>query len=260
MDLLELFCSNLKKPTKELNDAYLFLIKKIEKSLNELGLRAHKITLYKPFTGDLYTAEAEWNGINDYDLRLGPKLSWDAIRPSLYRVHSEITKLYNLAKEDADKSDDDKRLEQIKNFIADKRVQKKPSENEKVQKMEILHKYEDKPQKQKIKLSDHRLSFDGETAELQIGDFQPVSFPPYKNEHYALRKLFSQKKNEPVDWQEVYEAMTSTKSDTINKVEIEKQKKTVKDTVRAINQRIKEVGGVDTDLLKWDIKCVKRLY
>ena len=120
-----------------------------------------------------------------------------------------------------------------------------------------LHKMYIKP---KLKLSEYEISFDDETAELHIGDFLTVGFPPHKNEHYVMRKLFSQRKNEAIDWQNVYEAMTNTVSTTTKGEEVEKQKKSVKDAVRAINARVKEVCNTENDLLLWETKCVKRLY
>ncbi len=114
--------------------------------------------------------------------------------------------------------------------------------------------------KPRIKLSDYDISFDDEIAQLNIGDFAKVSFPSHKNEHYVMRKLFSQRKNEAIDWQEIYEAMTNTKSTTLKGEEIEKQKKSVKDAVRAINARVKEICNTDGDLLLWETKCIKRLY
>lgn len=146
---------------------------------------------------------------------------------------------------------------------------------EKVIKYEHVHRFENSIQekaislsfeqekaeeKQQIKLSNYQLSFDDESAQLLIGDYTKVSFPPHKNEHYVMRKLFSHKKSEVVDWQEVYEAMTHTKSDTTNTKEIEKQKKSVKDAVIAINERVKSIAKTENNLLLWKLKTIKRLY
>lgn len=119
---------------------------------------------------------------------------------------------------------------------------------------------EETEKKPKTKLSNYVISFDNETAKLSIGDFESVSFPSHTNQHYVLRKLFSHRKGEAIDWQEIYEDMTGTKSTTLKGEEIEKQKKSVKDAVRAINTRVKEVCNTDSELLLWETKCIKRLY
>lgn len=123
IDVIELFCRNPKRPTKELNDAYLFLSKKIENSIKELNLKSYGVPFYKPFRNDLYSAEIEWNGTGRIDdMRLGPSLSWDAIRPSLYRSHSEILRVLAISEEGAEMTDDDKKLEEITNIISKART------------------------------------------------------------------------------------------------------------------------------------------
>jgi hypothetical protein len=151
----------------------------------------------------------------------------------------------------------------------------KAEKKDPVQKHEHIHRFENSIQEKpidfslvqeqtkdkiKIKLSDYEITFDDETAQLHIGDFNPVSFPSHKNEHYVLRKLFSQRKKEAIDWQDIYEEMTHSKSETTDKEKIQKQKRSVKDAVLAINKRIKEVSGTDCNLIQWETKCAKRLY
>ena len=124
IDVVETFCQNLKKPNKELNDSYLFLMRKIQDIVQKLDLQYHTLTLYRPFK-DIYSAEIEWNGAGDgLDIRLNPKLSWDAIRPSLYKAHSDIVKICAIAEEDSDMSDDQKRLEEIAGLVAKARTEK----------------------------------------------------------------------------------------------------------------------------------------
>ena len=137
IDVIEIFCQDTKKPTKELNDAYIFLAKKIAASIGELRLDHHELSLYRPFKTDLYSAEIEWNGDGALDnLRLGPKLSWDAIRPTLYMVHSNIIKIQNIAEEASQMTGDEKKLDEITNLIAQKRIQK-PSKIEPQKTMRI---------------------------------------------------------------------------------------------------------------------------
>lgn len=124
IDVVETFCQNLKKPSKELNDSYLFLMKKIQDIVQKLDLRYHTLTLYRPFK-DLYSAEIEWNGTGDIgDIRLNPKLSWDAVRPSLYKAHSDIVKICAIAEEDSKMTDDQKKLEEIAGLVAKARTEK----------------------------------------------------------------------------------------------------------------------------------------
>jgi len=141
MDTIEIFCQNPKKPTADLNDAYLFLSDKIEKMLEKLNLEHYEISLYRPFNTDLYSAEIEWNGNGDVmDFRIGPKLSWDAIRPTLYKVHSDITKILNLSEEDKEMTNEEKRIEEITTLISQKRIQKENGEkkvHDKTMKIEI---------------------------------------------------------------------------------------------------------------------------
>lgn len=118
IDIIEIFCGNTKKPTRELNDAYLFLSNKIEKIVRELGLKTYYNLFYRPFKDDLYSAEIEWKNRENHNERL----SWDAIRPILYRVHSEITKLLNLAEENTYMTDEEKKLEDITKLISEKRT------------------------------------------------------------------------------------------------------------------------------------------
>jgi len=142
IDVIELFCRNPKRPTKELNDAYLFLSKKIDAVIKELNLGYYGVSFYKPFNNDLYSAEIEWNGSGRIDdIRLGPTLSWDAIRPSLYRAHSGILRVQSISEEDTQMTDDEKKLEEINSLISQKRTPVPPPvvlrERQKTMKIEI---------------------------------------------------------------------------------------------------------------------------
>ncbi len=139
VDILEIFCQNPKKPTKELNDAYLFLSKKIEETIKEFNLSYFGASLYKPFSRDLYTAEIEWKGKKT---EYGSGLSWDSIRPFLYGTHSAIIKIQNISEEGVQMTDEEKQIEEIRNLISEKRTPKTSPEKENITKMEILHKYE----------------------------------------------------------------------------------------------------------------------
>jgi len=125
MDLLEVFCSDIKHPTNNLNNSYLFLVKTISEDIKKLGTKINKINFYKPFSGDLYSAESEWTpSPNVVYWEPMQKLSWESIRPKLYNTHSQIIKLYNIANVDAETDDESKRLEEIKMLIDEKRTAK----------------------------------------------------------------------------------------------------------------------------------------
>lgn len=131
IDILEIFCGDTKKPTKELNDAYIFLSNRIEKTIKELGLKTYYLHFHKPFKNDLYSAEME-------KIKQGSRLSWDNIRPTLYVVHSDITKILNMTEEDTQMTDEEKKLENITKLISEKRTQKVVSvETQKTMKIEI---------------------------------------------------------------------------------------------------------------------------
>lgn len=258
-DILETFCDNPKKPTNEINSAYLYLKELLQRKIKSLGLSAHRIDLYVPFQFGLYSAEKEWedNFFKLKEKRAG-QISWDKMRPYLNHAHGQITQIYGLSERGADLSDDEKRLGKINELISGHRIEKSKPELEQISKMEILLKHEKDTPKQKIKLSDYEITFDNETAQLKVGNFLTANFPPHKNEHYLLRKVFSFRKNEAVDWQDIYEEISGTESKTIDKDEVERQKKSIKDTVRAVNNRVKEVCNTDSDLLSWGIKNVTR--
>lgn len=98
--------------------------------------------LYRPFKNDLYSAEVEWNGDGlSNNLKAGPRLSWDAIRPSLYRCHSGINKVLTISEEGIEMSGDDKMLEEINTMISQKRESRTVVPKEPVKKLEILHKH-----------------------------------------------------------------------------------------------------------------------
>jgi hypothetical protein len=141
MDVLEIFCEDITHPTKELNNAYLFLKKKINDITYDLSLshNNYSINPCNQFKGDLYSAEMECNKNRLIDnTKLEPKLFWDMIRPSLYATHSDIIKLYNFGEKKSEMSGDEKELKKITNLISEKRTQRSISkETSKTMKIEI---------------------------------------------------------------------------------------------------------------------------
>ena len=112
----------------------------------------------------------------------------------------------------------------------------------------------------KEELSNYHISFDNETARLKLGEFKSVDFPPHSKQHSVLKKLFSNRMNEAIEWENINEEITGHVSDRFDRNESEKQKKALKDAVRAINKRVMEVCNTDSLLLKWETNSVKRLY
>lgn len=262
IDLLEMFCDNIKKPKPEHNEMYVWLSNKIPKLIEQLKLQHNKIDFYRPFVGDLYSAELEWNGDESkIEFRIGPKLSWDAIRPKLNNVHSQIDGLILSMEDESSMTDDEKILESITALVADHRAKKaKPTPNkEQVQKIEILHKRE-KEEIGKVKLSDCDISFDDETAKLKVGSAPAISFPSHKKEHLILRHMFGCRIDEAIDWELVHETISGHPQDKINKDDIEKLKRSIRDGVLAINNRITETLNTESRLLSMQNNSVIRHY
>jgi len=262
IDLLEIFCENTKKPQSTHNEAYVKLADKIPKLVEQLEMKHNKVDFFRPFKGDLYSAELEWNGSGEVgDFRIGPELSWDAIRPKLHKAQSDITKLINIAEDESETSDSEDVLDSITALVADHRAKKAktPKNKERVQKIEILHKREQE-EKRRVKLSDFDISFDDETAILHVGSYIKAQFPSHKNEHLLLRHMFSCRKGEGIDWEQVYEAVSGVPQNKTNKDDIEKLKKKVRDTVNAINKRVSEVCGTDSKLITMQGNALIRYY
>lgn len=118
----------------------------------------------------------------------------------------------------------------------------------------------DMQQHSKIKLSDHEMSFDDDTAQLKVGDLRPVDFPPFKNEYYIMKELFAQRKGIVMGWDVLHAAMSGGDSEAMAAIEPHKQKKAVQDAIRAINKRVKNKCNTDDELLKPEIHSIKRLY
>ncbi len=112
IDLLEVFCDNPTKPSEQMNGFYLYLRSTLQNKVQSLGLKHFKLNLYVPFNRDLYSAEKEWK-----DDVLKGQITWDKVRPSLNHFHSEIGKFYRYARRDEEKTTDEKKIEDINNFI-----------------------------------------------------------------------------------------------------------------------------------------------
>lgn len=107
----------------------------------------------------------------------------------------------------------------------------------------------------KVSLKDEGISFDDEEATIQVGK-RKCALPPFKNEHYFCRAMFSYRPNEPVDWSAVYKQMTGGHEDVAEA----KYKRTVQDIMYALNNRIKEVINTDDMLFTWENRTIKRNF
>jgi len=256
MDVVELFCQDTKKPTKELNEAYLFLTTNIESIIKKLDLKYHHIFFYKPFKKDLYTAEIEWNGTGNLeDIKFNPRLSWDAVRPNLHSTHSRICELLRLSEITEKMSDEEKCLEQIKALISEKRALKPSAKIDDVKKIEVLHKYESQKAPQKL-LKNSTIRFDDTIPAIFVDEIE-VSLPAYGKEHYFCRAIWKRRKNEAIDWSIIYDEM----GDKDTSLVLDKENwRYIYDAKNAVNKRIREVVGASEDLFQWKDKTVKRLY
>ncbi len=104
------------------------------------------------------------------------------------------------------------------------------------------------------------ISFDAEKAKLCIGD-KECQLPPYKNEHYLCKIMFQHPVDEPVEWQDVYDAMARSIEKYSEKVKDTKEnRRPVYDAMLAVNGRIKELLNTDDDFLRWQEKTVIRKF
>jgi hypothetical protein len=256
IDVLEIFCEEMTKPNSKLNSAYTKLARKISEMIDELALKHKTINFYKPF-GDLYSAESDFELFGDVKV----SLTWDSIRPRLYKAHSDITHLVTIAEQDLVMSDDEKELDDISSLISSYRTSDEKTIPETVQKIEISYKKDnDKTEGATVSLAENTLIFDSEIATLYIGTKQQIKFPLHKNEHAVLTYMFSVRKGEGVDWELVYEAISGVAQDKVHKADIAKCKKSVSDAVLAINKRISELSHTEQSLVTMRENNIIRHY
>ncbi len=94
--------------------------------------------------------------------------------------------------------------------------------------------------------------FDDDRAIISLGT-KECQLPPYKNEHLLCQAMFKYKVGENVDASTVFEIMKGEDStfDT-------KEKRMIKDTVNAINERVDKVLGLQA-IFKREQQTLKRL-
>jgi len=119
---------------------------------------------------------------------------------------------------------------------------------------------ENKSPKPEVKLSENSIIFDDETATLKVGSLQPIRFPSHKKEHLILRHMFGCRINEAIDWELVYETISGHSQDKMDKNDIEKLKRSIRDGVSAINNRISETLNTESKLLTMQDNAVIRHF
>jgi hypothetical protein len=110
----------------------------------------------------------------------------------------------------------------------------------------------------KVAILKGSVSFSDNEAAIYVGKTK-CQLPAFRNEHFFCRSIWNHLVNEFVDWDIIFENM----GDSIiadNKNEAIKNKRSLRDTVYALNKRIKEVVGTDNNLFTWKDKSVKRNY
>ncbi|MFA6295245.1 MAG: hypothetical protein WC666_02350 [Candidatus Paceibacterota bacterium] len=112
-----------------------------------------------------------------------------------------------------------------------------------------------RPDHANVYLKDETVSFNDEQSIIQIGK-KTCALPPFKNEHYFCQAMFSHLPNEPVDWSLIYKQMNGNHADIAD----EKHKRTIQDTMYALNNRIKKTVNTDDALFTWENRTVKRNF
>ncbi len=269
LNVVELFCADPSHPTTELNDAYTYLTRQINKIISDLKLDEwtlndyHLYDYHSPFT-NLFGAEKHYRDFN-------MELSWEAIRPKMNAAYGQIEDIYR----DVNGSD----------ILNDAESQKKLGDIQ-VYLTELKAKQEEERQKNKpkpIKLKPFPIKIIGDTnivvkeaennskmtplVQVKPGDVSfdddraTISFkgkscqlPSFKNQHFFSKAMFEQATGEPVDWSIIYEKITGIPSK-----EKDKDKRMVYDTYESLNKRVYEVLSIE-GLFSWDNKSIKRNY
>jgi len=111
----------------------------------------------------------------------------------------------------------------------------------------ITNSFLDRPQ-----YIDGEIEFIDDTVTLKLID-RECQLPPYKNEHYLCRYIYSHIVNEPIQWDLAYKKMTGSKNQDLSG----KEKKKLYDTIDRLNERVASNLGVK-NWIKWENKSFKR--
>jgi hypothetical protein len=99
------------------------------------------------------------------------------------------------------------------------------------------------------------VSFKDTEAQITAGS-SICQLPPFQNEHDFCRVMFQYKVGEAIDWSAIFEKMSGNAEVIGN----EANKRTVQDTMYAINNRIKKYFNTEDNLFTWKNKSIKRNF
>jgi hypothetical protein len=108
-------------------------------------------------------------------------------------------------------------------------------------------------------LKDTTITFDDDLTSIVV-DGKSCKLPPHKNEHLFCRAAFEYKKGESIDWSVISEKITGKQWGESADEEAKKDKRTVIDTMYAINKRVAEVFNTEDQLFSWSEKTVTRMF
>jgi hypothetical protein len=107
-------------------------------------------------------------------------------------------------------------------------------------------------------LQKNGISFDDEKAKLLVKS-EACQLPPYKNEHYLCRAMYQYRKGEPVDWSTIFEKMNEF-SQKITGRNTKNDRRSVQDTMYAINDRVREKYNTEEELFTWKSNTITRNF
>lgn len=272
MNVVETFCENPSYPTSELNNAYKFLDHLVWEVISELKLRGNAIRNFNNYTSpfvNLFAAEKHYRE----QKRI---LSWQRIRPEMNAMYGDIEEIY----QEVNGSDilaepeQQKKINNIQFYLSELKEKNKETKKQEEPKEPpatrieitgmpplVFKESEEKKSLRKISLKSVQIDYDDDEPIIKIGKHN-VGLPPYKNEHYFCQSVFEYKPKEPISWDIIYDKMTgySTVSGGKKPEPIRENWQKVNDTMKRLNNRIKEVVNTDDDLFSWSEKMVIRNY
>lgn len=101
--------------------------------------------------------------------------------------------------------------------------------------------------------------FDDETHSIKTESGKESVLPPFKNEHYFCRIMFDQPKNKPMDWQDIFEKMNGFDHKPQGR-NAKNDEKSVKDTMYAVNNRIRKDFQANDALFSWKNRNIERNF
>lgn len=110
-----------------------------------------------------------------------------------------------------------------------------------------------------IDLSKYVISYNRKEAKLVIGDLGEINFTYDSNQHEILDLMCGYNVLERIDWSKIYEETQGIKPSSINRT-TESQKRSIRDTVRAINKKIRDTLNIEYDLIESKNNTYYRKY